>query len=102
MADGWVIVMTLNVAQHSHAAYVFSSQLQHITVNSDELWIVGNGTIPEYGKSYLHMVTLENKWLKCLFTKIRFIPSISEILPQKCYHCFQYARRHLMSLITHF
>ena len=33
--------------------------------------------------------------------KLHFIPSISEILPQKCYHCDQYIRRHLMNLISH-
>ena len=33
--------------------------------------------------------------------KIHLIPSISEILLQTCYHCVQYTRRHLMSLISH-
>ncbi len=33
--------------------------------------------------------------------KIHFIPSISEILSQKCFHCVQYTRRHRMSLFSH-
>ena len=33
--------------------------------------------------------------------KIRLFPSISKILSHTCYHCVQYTKRHLMSLITH-
>ena len=33
--------------------------------------------------------------------KIPFIPSISEILSEACYHCVQYTRHHLMSLVSH-
>ncbi len=34
--------------------------------------------------------------------KIDLIPSISEIQSQTWYHCVQYTRRQLMSLISHF
>ena len=30
--------------------------------------------------------------------KTQFIPSISKIQSRKCYHCFQYTKRHLMTL----
>ena len=38
--------------------------------------------------------------LSC-WTKIHFIPSISETVSQNCYHCIPYTRCHLMSLISH-
>ncbi len=33
--------------------------------------------------------------------EIHLIPSISKILSQKRYHCVQYTRRHLISLLSH-
>ena len=33
--------------------------------------------------------------------KFHFIPSISEILSQRCYYCVHYTRNHLISLISH-
>ena len=43
------------------------------------------------------------KSVKCYLggRKIHWIPSISGILSQKCYHCVQYTRRHPMRLISH-